>query len=114
MANVGLAVRPGEPQEALAAARGVAALVKGFQKYVSPVDGDRCGLYPSCSNYALQALDKHGLLMGLVMTFDRLLRESDELRLSRPILSDGTLLFDDPVSANDFWWGRPHAGRTPP
>jgi hypothetical protein len=33
-----------------------------------------CRFYPSCSDYALQALERHGLIRGLGLTVWRLLR----------------------------------------
>ena len=36
--------------------------------------GNRCRFYPSCSNYAVEALKKHGAIKGLYLTIRRLLR----------------------------------------
>ena len=46
-----------------------------FRKYISPVDGDRCPSYPSCSQYGLEAVHKHGALLGFLLTVDRLIHE---------------------------------------
>lgn len=35
---------------------------------------NRCKFYPSCSNYAIEAIQKKGLITGIVMTIWRLLR----------------------------------------
>ena len=73
--------------------------------YISPIDGKNCPMYPSCSRYSLQCLEKHGLIIGWFMTFDRLMRcGRDELRLSPAILVNDELLCYDPVENNDFWW----------
>jgi putative membrane protein insertion efficiency factor len=77
--------------------------VEFFQTYVSPVDGPRCRMQPTCSVYARQALHKHGFWMGMFITVDRLLREIDPLEGQPPTLSGGTLRYADPLSANDFW-----------
>ncbi len=46
-----------------------------FYKYIfSPFIPTACRFEPSCSQYALQALDKHGLLKGLWLVTCRLLR----------------------------------------
>lgn len=75
-----------------------------YQKYISPVDGERCPSYPTCSQYGLEAVRKHGALLGLVMTFDRLIHESDEVR-SAPLIRVGdSVRCYDPVENNDFWW----------
>lgn len=45
-------------------------LVRGYQLTLSPVLGGACRYYPSCSAYAIEALEKHGALRGgwLAMT----------------------------------------------
>ena len=48
--------------------------IRGYQWLVSPVLGDRCKYYPSCSAYALQAVQRFGILRGLVLVVWRLLR----------------------------------------
>ena len=76
-----------------------------FQKYISPVDGDRCPMYPSCSSYSKQAFQTHGFFMGWIMTCDRLMRcGRDETRLSPEIMQNGRRLTYDSLSQNDFWW----------
>lgn len=71
---------------------------------VSAVDGDRCPMTPTCSNYGLQAMDKHGPLVGWMMIVDRLLRESDEQDLASHVVVAEEYRTHDPVDANDFWW----------
>jgi hypothetical protein len=48
--------------------------IKLYQKIVSPIMGPRCKYYPSCSEYAVQAISKFGILRGLVLAGWRLLR----------------------------------------
>jgi uncharacterized protein len=48
--------------------------IKLYQKTVSPLLGQRCKYYPSCSEYAVQAITKFGILRGLVLAGWRLLR----------------------------------------
>jgi putative membrane protein insertion efficiency factor len=80
-------------------------MVELHRKYISPIDGKNCPMYPSCSRYSLQCLKKHGLFVGWVMTCDRLLRcGRDELRLSPEIVVNDELLCYDPLESNDFWW----------
>jgi hypothetical protein len=50
------------------------ALIKGYQRWVAPAFPANCRFAPSCSNYALQALDRHGLRQGLWLTLRRVLR----------------------------------------
>ena len=79
--------------------------IKVYQKIVSSADGQRCPMYPSCSTYAQEAFHKKGLMMGWIMTCDRLLRcGRDEVRLSRQVRINGKRLTYDPIQQNDFWW----------
>jgi len=45
-----------------------------FQKFISPVDGDRCGFAPSCSAFAREAVNHLGAVQGVLVTADRLMR----------------------------------------
>ncbi len=49
-------------------------LVRGYQRYVSPMFGPTCRYHPSCSAYALRALQVHGPVKGVLLTFGRLAR----------------------------------------
>jgi putative membrane protein insertion efficiency factor len=40
-------------------------LIRAYQLAISPMLGNRCRFFPSCSEYAMEALEKHGLLRGL-------------------------------------------------
>ncbi len=57
-------------------ARVAVVLVRGYQWWVGPALPTTCRFYPSCSNYALGALERHGLLRGLALTAWRLLRRA--------------------------------------
>jgi uncharacterized protein len=50
------------------------APIRIYQKVVSPLLGPRCKYYPSCSEYAAQAITKFGILRGLVLAGWRVLR----------------------------------------
>ncbi|MDY6836697.1 MAG: membrane protein insertion efficiency factor YidD [Thermodesulfobacteriota bacterium] len=82
-----------------------AFLVGLYREYISPVDGSQCPMVPSCSQYSLDAFEKHGFFMGWIMTCDRLLRcGRDEIKRSSRILLMGEEKCYDPVENNDFWW----------
>lgn len=51
-------------------------LIYGYRIFISPILGSRavCRFYPSCSEYALQAIDKHGIWRGSLLTFIRLMK----------------------------------------
>jgi uncharacterized protein len=55
-------------------ARPLVALVRGYQKWISPVLPPSCRFEPSCSAYAVEALTVHGALRGIWLTVRRLLR----------------------------------------
>jgi len=81
--------------------------VRFFRKVISPVDGDRCTMAPTCSHFGLQAIKKHGALIGFMMTADRIVHEYEEQRFV-PTRWDGTSYrFLDPVENNDFWFAAP-------
>lgn len=50
------------------------SLVRGYQKRISPLFPPSCRYYPTCSNYTMDALDKHGALKGSLMGIARILR----------------------------------------
>jgi putative membrane protein insertion efficiency factor len=52
----------------------LAALIRGYQYFISPMLGQRCKYYPSCSNYTLEAIKVHGPLKGVALGAWRLLR----------------------------------------
>ncbi len=52
----------------------VLLLIRGYQLIVSPVLGPACRFYPSCSQYALLAINQYGVVKGSYLAFRRLLR----------------------------------------
>lgn len=48
--------------------------VKGYQKYISPLTLPSCRYEPTCSNYAIEALEKHGAIKGSLMAAGRICR----------------------------------------
>ncbi len=87
-------------------------VIRLYQEYISGADGNRCPMYPCCSSYAAQAVEKHGLFMGWIMACDRIVRcGRDEAHLSPHVTINGSRLIYDPLKANDFWWFSP---KTPP
>ena len=49
-------------------------LVRVYQWTLSPWLGPRCRFHPSCSEYAVEALDRHGPVRGSLLASGRLLR----------------------------------------
>jgi putative membrane protein insertion efficiency factor len=50
------------------------APVRFYQRFVSPGLPARCKYYPTCSEYAVQAVKRYGILRGVVLATWRLLR----------------------------------------
>lgn len=49
-------------------------IVKAYQKLISPLKKPCCKYYPSCSSYAITALEKHGAVKGTILAVWRILR----------------------------------------
>jgi putative membrane protein insertion efficiency factor len=54
--------------------RALIALVRFYQRALSPLKGPTCRFHPTCSHYAIEALQTHGVLRGLWYALRRLLR----------------------------------------
>ncbi len=50
------------------------ALIRAYQYLISPLLGPHCRFYPSCSHYAVEALQRHGILRGGYLSLRRLSR----------------------------------------
>jgi len=64
-------------------------LIKGYQKFVSPMMAPHCRFTPTCSQYALEAVQRFGVIKGLFMASKRILK-------CHPFHEGG----DDPVPNN--------------
>ena len=50
------------------------ASIRFYQRFISPLTPPSCRFTPTCSQYALEALRKHGPLRGLYLAVRRILR----------------------------------------
>ena len=57
-----------------AISRVLIALVRGYQKVISPLLGHNCRFTPTCSQYMIQAIQVHGPAKGLLLGLWRILR----------------------------------------
>tara|TARA_B100000035_G_C20995576_1_gene552312 strand:+ start:1007 stop:1231 length:225 start_codon:yes stop_codon:yes gene_type:complete len=48
-------------------------LIKFYRFLISPLLGDTCRYYPTCSEYSIESLKTHGLFKGLFLSFKRIL-----------------------------------------
>lgn len=49
-------------------------LIRLYQKFLSPLLPGRCRFYPTCSEYAIEAIKKHGIFTGTIKAVLRILR----------------------------------------
>ena len=48
------------------------ALLRGYRYWISPLMGRHCRFYPTCSEYAAEAIASHGAVRGLALAVRRL------------------------------------------
>lgn len=53
---------------------GIVALLRYYKAFISPLLPNSCRYYPSCSSYAIEAVEKYGITAGLWLSVKRLLR----------------------------------------
>ncbi len=46
--------------------------IRAYQLAISPMLGNRCRFYPSCSDYSMEALQRHGVFRGLWLAVRRI------------------------------------------
>ena len=49
-------------------------LIRFYQKYISSNTKAHCKYYPTCSNYAIEAINEHGAFVGFFLALWRFLR----------------------------------------
>lgn len=81
------------------------APIRFYQKYISDLRYGRCQFEPSCSQYALEAIEKYGVCAGAALAADRLVRCHGDARPYYPETARGRLA--DPPGP------LPGPGRTP-
>ena len=55
-------------------ARAMIGEIRWYQRFISPLLGHNCRFVPTCSQYAIQALQVHGALKGTLLSVWRILR----------------------------------------
>ncbi len=48
--------------------------IKFYQRKISPLFGPKCRFYPTCSQYAIEAIEIHGVFKGIILAALRLAR----------------------------------------
>lgn len=54
--------------------RAILFLIRVYRRYISPLFPPCCRFYPTCSTYAMQAVEKYGALKGGWLAVKRILR----------------------------------------
>ena len=49
-------------------------LIKIYRLYISPLKSTKCPYFPTCSQYGIEAIEKHGAFKGGLLTVWRILR----------------------------------------
>lgn len=52
----------------------IIALIRGYRYAISPFLGQHCRFYPTCSSYALEAVETHGVIRGGWLALRRIVR----------------------------------------
>jgi len=52
----------------------IIGLIRFYQLFISPMIGPSCRFYPSCSQYAIEAIKIHGIFKGSFLAVHRVLR----------------------------------------
>lgn len=84
--------------------------MRGYQLFISPILPPSCRFYPTCSNYMIDALKKHGFILGLIMGIFRILRCNPFNRGGvDPVPDEFTIFrnkhperYEDPIIAEKF------------
>lgn len=77
-------------------------LVMGYKRFISPLLPASCRYYPTCSTYMIDAVRKHGALLGFVMGCARILRCHPFVKGGYDPVSDHFTIFRNKRASNDY------------
>lgn len=49
-------------------------IIKIYRKFISPIKRPTCRFYPTCSQYAMESFEKHGIILGTYKALIRILK----------------------------------------
>ena len=77
-----------------------------WSQLLTKIDGRRCAHRPSCSRFAIQAIRRHKIPLGIWMALSRLMRgaESSSIRGLVPVAAPGGVYLIDRIEDYTFWW----------
>ena len=74
-----------------------------WRKGLSPLDGQRGDLAPATSLYSVEAFKRHGVVLGFVLTAERLIHEPDVVGQVPWFEEGGRRFYLDSLSDNTWW-----------
>lgn len=75
--------------------------IRFYQKYISPQTPPSCRFHPTCSHYALEAIEKHGAIKGGIMSNARIIRCNPFVEGGVDEVPDYFTIFRNPDNVND-------------
>ena len=79
------------------------AIIKAYKKYISPYKRVKCPYYPSCSDYGLEAVEKHGAFAGSFLALRRIIK-------CNPFSKGGIDYVPEKISFSDIYLSRRFGG----
>lgn len=76
--------------------------IRFYQKHISPHTPPSCRFHPTCSSYALEAVEKHGALKGGIMGAARIIRCNPFVEGGVDEVPDYFTIFRNPDNLDDF------------
>lgn len=52
----------------------IIGIIVFYRRFISPLKPPTCRFYPTCSEYALEAIEKYGVISGVIRAFKRILK----------------------------------------
>ncbi|GBD04478.1 Putative membrane protein insertion efficiency factor [bacterium HR20] len=49
-------------------------IIRAYQRWISPLLGAQCRFYPTCSQYAIEAIERYGAVKGALLAVRRIAR----------------------------------------
>lgn len=72
------------------------SIIKFYQEALSQIKGENCRMYPTCSHYGLEALQRYGM-KGVLLATDRLHRCGHDLHFYSKVIVNNKIKYLDMV-----------------
>ena len=74
-----------------------------YQVVISPADGAGCTMYPSCSRYAIEAIERNGPVVGIWMGSARILADHADMEHRHVCTGNRRLFLYNPPDEDEWW-----------